>query len=138
MKTSRLGALAGIVLLAACASAPEAMPPLPGTQWKLADVDSGPLATLAADSGVTLAFEAERLAGYGGCNQYSGSYSIDGETLEVGPVIATKRGCIGTANDAEAAWFAVLAQPVGVAYADEALILRGSDGSVLRFVRAAK
>ena len=136
MRATRVASMFGFVLLAACAAAPDAMPPLPGSKWKLASADRGPLAPLAADSGVTLAFEAERLAGYGGCNQYNGSYSIDGEALKIGPVISTKRACLGPGNEAEAAWFAFLAQPVAFAHEDGALILRGSDGTEFRLVPA--
>lgn len=136
MNIMRCASALGLVLLAACASAPEAQAPLPGTKWKLAAADRGPLASLAADSGITIAFEADRLSGNGGCNQYSGNYSIEGATLKIGPVVATKRACVGSGNDAERAWFAVLAQPVAHARADGTLVLRESDGAEYRFVPA--
>jgi heat shock protein HslJ len=34
-----------------------------------------------------------KMRGYGGCNQIQGSYSIDGEKLIFGPIMATRRYC---------------------------------------------
>lgn len=124
--------------LGACAASPEAPLDLGGTQWTLASADSGPLAPFAASSGVTLQFEGDRLAGYGGCNQYSGSYALEGTRLTAGPVAATKRGCMGDGNTIEHAWFAVLAAPMQVAREADALVLTTADGAKLRFSAGGK
>lgn len=124
--------------LGACAASPGAPLELGGTHWTLATADSGPLAPFAASSGVTLQFESDRLAGYGGCNQYSGSYTLEGSKLTAGPVAATKRGCMGDGNTIERAWFAVLAAPMQVERDGDALVLTASEGAKLRFGAGAK
>jgi heat shock protein HslJ len=125
-------------VLGACAASPGTPLQLGGTQWTLASADSGPLAPFAATSGVTLQFEGDRLAGYGGCNQYSGPYTLEGSKLSAGPVAATKRGCMGDGNTIERAWFEVLAAPMQVERDGDALVLTASDGAKLRFDAGAK
>jgi heat shock protein HslJ len=130
MSTIRIAAaLFASGVLGACAASPETPLELDGTQWTLASADAGPLASLAAKSEVTLNFEAARIAGYGGCNQYSGSYTLQGTTVTVGPVSATKRGCIGDGDVIERAWFAVLGAPFTVERSGETLTVRGADGT---------
>lgn len=136
MNPMRLPPILVPVLFAACAAAPGAQAPLPGTSWKLASADRGPLAARAAGSGITLAFDAGRMSGHGGCNQYGASYTVEGEQLRPGPVVATKRACIGAGNEVEAAWFAQLAQPLAYSHRDGRLVLRGADGTELGFVPA--
>ena len=130
----RAFAMLPLLMLAACATTASPPPALEGTRWRLTSADGGPLALPEAQQ-VTAEFSADRIAGYGGCNQYSGSYTREGDTLTIAPVVATKRGCMGPGNEIEQAWFALLAEPVQVARDGDALVLRGG-GAVLRFVPA--
>lgn len=118
-----------LLLLTACATTAAPPPALDGTRWKLASADGGPLAMDEARQ-VTAEFTADRAAGFSGCNQYSGNYTLSGTTLNVGPVVATKRGCIGPGGEIERAWFDLLAEPVQVAREGEALVLRGGGVAV--------
>ena len=119
--------------VAGCAAAPGGEPKLAGTHWNLASADRGVLAQHASGSGVTLAFEAGRVSGYGGCNSYSGEYTLAGGELRIGPLTRTKRGCMGAAGEVEAAWHAALAGPLRLAQQSERLTLTAADGLVLRF-----
>jgi len=118
-----------LLLLAACATTASAPPALDGTRWRLASADAGPLAQEAARE-VTAEFTGDRAAGFSGCNQYTGPYTLSGSTLTVGAVVATKRGCLGPGSEIERAWFDLLAQPIEVASEGEALVLRGGGVSV--------
>ncbi|MBP7242379.1 META domain-containing protein [Amaricoccus sp.] len=67
-----------------------------------------------------------RLTGRGGCNRFTGAYSVDGETLTVGPVAATRMACPEPAMSAEAALFAAF----------EAVATFSRDGADLNFLDA--
>ncbi len=61
--------------------------------WRLTDL---PGQTLPADQGrsaVTVNFEAERVHGFSGCNQFTGSYTLDGERLVLGTLAGTMMAC---------------------------------------------
>jgi len=121
------------VLFVACANGPGKAMDLSGTKWHLATADAGALAKLAPTSGVTLEFTADRVNGYGGCNSYSGPYTLSAGTLTVGPVAATKRGCMDAAGAIESAWFAMLASKLTVTQDAAGLRLRAADGAQLSF-----
>ena len=124
-------------MLTACATT--ASPPLDlaGTSWQLASADGGMLAKSEARN-VTAEFTADKVSGNGGCNRYNGTYTLAGDVLTVGPVAATKRGCMGNAGDIESEWFAALAKPLKATRVDGQLQLRTADGATLKFAPAAK
>ncbi len=65
---------------------------LPGTSWKLVDLDG----TDPANTGalLTLDFRADGNAGgSAGCNTYSGTYTVDGSKITFGPLLSTKMAC---------------------------------------------
>jgi heat shock protein HslJ len=126
--------LAGLALTA-CATAPEPTPVLEGTHWTLASANQGGLTTLAPSSGITLSFAADAMSGYGGCNQYRAGYSLADGVLTAAAVAATKRLCPGDASDAESVWFALLGGPLTLDATAEALELRSTDGTVVRFAK---
>jgi heat shock protein HslJ len=129
---------APLLMLTACAATTANTPMhLAGTSWKLASASGGALAIPEA-SAVTMEFSAERAAGHSGCNQYSGPYTLRGSTLTLGPVVATKRACIGPGGQVEAAWFAALAKPIEVSMAQDELRLVTGAGETLRLRAATK
>ena len=68
----------------------------------------------------------------GGCNQQSGSYQIQGETLTVGPLAATRRACAEALMQADSAISAQLAAPLQIKAIDAGqLLLVSADGSTL-------
>jgi heat shock protein HslJ len=126
---------ASCLALGACATAGTSVS-LDGSRWQLASADKGALASPSAKT-VTIEFTADRASGYGGCNQYSGSYTLVDGKLTVGPVMATKRGCMGDGNTIESAWFDALSQPLEVSQANGKLQLRAADGTTYEFATAA-
>ncbi|MCK6555004.1 META domain-containing protein [Candidatus Binatia bacterium] len=86
--------------LSACASAPWAPPgsgvlvapgDLVGTEWELQNLGGHAVVDFAE---ATLTFPEEgKIAGNGSCNRFVGTVKIEGETIKVGPLAATRRVC---------------------------------------------
>jgi len=101
------------LLLAACAGSPPETPraaaasmpeplTLAGTGWTVPGAAS-------PSAAARLEFSAAgRVTGYTGCNMLTGSYTYDGDRLEVAAA-TTKRACIGAGNETEALMLAILA-----------------------------
>jgi heat shock protein HslJ len=133
----RIASFAPLLVLTACATTAGAPLQLAGTSWQLASASGGPLA-MAEAKAVTLEFSADQASGNGGCNRYNGSYTLRDGVLALGPVMATKRGCIGAGNEIEAAWFGALAQPLKVSSAGSELQLVTAAGETVTLRPAAK
>lgn len=107
-RTRALLALPLLVLaLAACtsssgasAAAPSAPAMLPGTTWTVVSVGGE---FVDATNPPTMDFAADgALSGTTGCNQFSGTYTVDGSTLTVSPLNMTMMLCEGPVGDGEA------------------------------------
>jgi heat shock protein HslJ len=94
MKYVAVVALAGIAILAlvACQGAESAASdPLDGTSWVLmAYRKTRPI----SGTTITATFEDGQVRGSAGCNSYSGSYQISGDTITVGAVAITEMACL--------------------------------------------
>ena len=106
-------ALWGCLALVACATGPEGVASpgaapaqgLVGTRWvglAAGEVDPRQLPRLEF---VT----AERVTGYTGCNTLSGTWSVVGGEARLGPLVTTKRACIGPGAEIERRVVAALA-----------------------------
>jgi heat shock protein HslJ len=107
-RTRALLALPLLVLaLAACSSssgasapAPSAPATLPGTIWTVVSVGGE---FVDATNPPTMDFAADgALSGTTGCNQFSGTYTVDGSKLTVSPLTMTMMLCEGPVGDGEA------------------------------------
>jgi heat shock protein HslJ len=81
-------------LLASFTPQPEG---LAGTAWQVTGYNNGRQAVVSvlAGSELTLEFSADgRVAGFAGCNRYTGSFRQDGRALSFGPAAATRRMCV--------------------------------------------
>ena len=70
---------------------------LAGTSWIVTGYNNGRQAVVSVLNGseLTMEFSADgRVAGYAGCNRYTGSFKQDGKALSFGPAAATRRMCI--------------------------------------------
>lgn len=92
-------------LLVACAKAIGSPPPqgkpvssLAGSEWGIEGSDL-PFIQFGSKGEMT---------GNGGCNNFGGSYQINGSRLIIGPIMSTKKACIGPAMDTETQFFAAL------------------------------
>lgn len=88
----------------------DATPPavsLPGTSWLLIDLDGSAALDPAVAPNLTFADDGT-LAGFGGCNTYSGSFTVDDGSIDVGPLATTKMACAPPASDIEAVYLPAL------------------------------
>lgn len=81
---------------------------LDGTSWTLLAMDGQPA---LADTAVTLGFQDGQMAGSGGCNSYTASFSLSVDNplvMTTGPVSATQQTCPDPVVSQESAYFAAL------------------------------
>jgi heat shock protein HslJ len=103
-----------------------ATPALAGRQWQLVDFTGQDLTLLAQTQPVTLRFEESTLGGQAPCNVISAAYTLDGETMKIGPVTASKKACLAVIN-LEANYFEALATVDRVEIVNGFLRLHGRD-----------
>lgn len=76
------------------------------------------------------------VAGSGGCNTYNGPYTVDGATIAIGPLVATRMAC--PTLDQETAFFAALEASTTFAISGDTLELRDDAGALqVSFAAAA-
>jgi heat shock protein HslJ len=101
--------------------------PLTGTKWTL------------VGSGITMEFgEDNRVFGSGGCNRYTGSYTLDGDTISFGAVASTRMMCMDEAVMArEMAFFTALSGAVRIETDGDQLTLTYGANQRLIFARVS-
>ncbi|MCB1021848.1 MAG: META domain-containing protein [Acidobacteria bacterium] len=73
---------------------------LAGPAWRVEGIDGR---GVVDNSQTTLEFGADgRLSGSTGCNQYSTTYGVNGDKLEIGQAAVTQRTCVTALNDQQA------------------------------------
>jgi heat shock protein HslJ len=99
-KTNKvLAGLATVVvlaaMLAACGGGGSASNPLAGTQWQMQDYAGATgFVTVLKGAVPTIEFgKDDQVSGTGGCNDYTGTYTVDGDALTFGPLAATMKAC---------------------------------------------
>jgi heat shock protein HslJ len=123
--------------IASCATPPGAgradAAPLAGTRW--VGVVEG---ASDAQSLPRLEFEAGgRLSGYTGCNMMSGSWKEEGGEARFGPIMATKRFCVGSGGETEKRLMAALAPGARGVREGNKLVLIAPGGARFEFSPAA-
>jgi heat shock protein HslJ len=98
-----------LVLLPICVLA-EGAPALIGPTWILLEVKGTAVNVPAAARQPSLIFHAteKRVTGYSGCNEFFGSYDLNGEMMTFGPLGMTRRSCEGAEGDTESAFLQAL------------------------------
>lgn len=133
---------AGLMALAACATAEPITPGVPGagagdpaqlvdTAWNLTGYGQPEALTQPITSTLpTLDIDAERMGGTTGCNHYSFNYTAEGLTLtmvEPGPIL-TMMACEEALMQQETNFMKVLGAVTGYTLEDEVLTLTGAEG----------
>lgn len=107
---------------------------LTGTSWVLSEVptSSGTTLDAAARRAATLEFTDGTVSGSTGCNDFSGTYAVDGDslTIELGPM--TQKACTDAALQAqETAIVERLPKVASYASSDDGLTLNDESGDAL-------
>ena len=119
-----------------CESAVDAAS-LERTYWLLRELPGEPSFEVDPALRAHLVFDAEmgRVAGLGGCNGLTASYTVDGSSLSFGPWAATRKACPAPAMELEARLLAALGAVSTYAIDGETLTVEGAEGPVARFER---
>jgi heat shock protein HslJ len=126
--------LAGCCRLTQAAALPAA---LADGSWQLLALSGQPVAG-GGTAAVTVTFDAGRVQGFAGCNQFSGSYTLDGQTLALGDLASTMMACPEPAMAAERSFLAAFSGTLSAAIAEGTLSLTPqAGGEPLQFTRAA-
>ena len=112
-------------------------PGLVGTTWVATGVNNGrgvvvSSVTLEA-ARVTATFADDgRLTGFGGCNGFGGSYGLDGGSMRIGPLTATRKACIEPegVGELESWYFTALERVATWSIREDRLQLRDGDGAL--------
>jgi heat shock protein HslJ len=102
---------------------------LEGTKWTLLEVNEGQPAP--ADAGVTLSFGDGQFSGSGGCNNYTGSFSLGDPNpfiMTMGPIAATQKSCPEPILGQETAYLTELGKVTQWSYVYGRLALYYADG----------
>jgi heat shock protein HslJ len=97
-----------------------------GISWALVSPD-GPSAT----------FSDGKVSGSGGCNQFGGSYTQDGDALTIGEIVSTQMACGAKADAEERAYLAALKRVASWRRDEDELTLADTDGRELLRYREA-
>lgn len=83
-----------------------------------------------ADVKVTAVFaEDGTLSGNAGCNTYSGSYTVDGDKIDIGPLLSTMKACADDIMAQEAAFLKALEASTVFAIQANEMVLRDDKGA---------
>jgi heat shock protein HslJ len=109
---------------------------LEGATWQLRELPGVQSAALGRlDRPVAIRFESGRLAGFAGCNNFTGSYTREGDGLTIGPVATTQMACAEPGSSIEQAFHAALAGSLRYAVDGDDLRVTTASGTTLRFER---
>jgi heat shock protein HslJ len=128
--------LSGCCRVPAQAAGDSAPARLEGATWRLEELAGAQSAALAQlERPVTMRLESGRLSGFAGCNNFSGSYAVDGDQLKIGPVASTQMACPEPGSSVETAFHAALSGTVRYAVDGDAMTATTASGATLRFRR---
>jgi heat shock protein HslJ len=132
MKRLILLALPFALIAAACGSDGSDVPT--DHAWQLTNIagPEGTMTTPATGTSPTLVFEGDRAAGNASCNQYFGSYELDGSSISFGPLASTEMFCAEPGvMEQETAYLSALESVDAWEMDDETLTLASEGAPVL-------
>jgi heat shock protein HslJ len=91
-----------------------APPKLDGGNWKVTSYNNNRQAVVGVigDPDITLSFSADTVSGSAGCNTFRASYTIEGNGIQFGPAVTTRRSCEEKLMTQESLFLAALASAV--------------------------
>lgn len=103
------------------------------TRWLATGVNNGVggVESVVAGTELTAIFgEDGTVTGSGGCNTFSGPYTVDGDAIEIGPLASTRKACEEAVMAQEAAYLQALDNATTYAITGDALELRDAAGAL--------
>jgi heat shock protein HslJ len=91
--------------------------------WNVVSIGAAPV------SGPTFTLEGDKVSGFGGCNRFGGSVKVEGDTLRLGPLAATRMACDQLA--VEQSYFDALESVRGYSIDGDKLVLTSESGAAL-------
>lgn len=139
MKVTRilLSVAAAVLILAGCSyqgpkTSGGGTATLANTYWKLLSIDGAEVVTAEGAREAHLILRPDfRVIGFGGCNNFSGTWLEEEDQLSIGPLMSTRMACDEAAYERD-----LLANLDGRIFADiegETLTVLGSNGSEIIF-----
>lgn len=111
---------------------------LAGTTWIVSGIrQDDTIAAIELNQEMTAQFSEGRLVGSAGCNTYNAEYSILGESLELGPAIATRMACPDEITQWERLFLQALGTVTRFSFDGTELALVAEDGRVQILLVAA-
>lgn len=136
------GAICIAMLLVSCMK--QAAPPpgaeaagIEGIQWYLTEVDGSPVSPTAGDKQPHMLLDPveKQATGFAGCNNFFGSYELNGSSLTFGPMGATRMACPDLETGLEASVFEALENTREWKIEGGDLLLLEANGVLARFSR---
>jgi heat shock protein HslJ len=107
---------------------------LEGVVWRLSGFGGkGPEVPAASSRPATARFEAGRVSGFSGCNNFMGSYKVEGDSLILGQLAGTMMACPEPQTAIESAFRAAFWGTVRYSIRADQLTLLAESGAVLAF-----
>jgi len=107
---------------------------LEGTPWVLA---SGVGIEIPKGVALSATFDAGRISGSGGCNRYTGAYTVDGDKLDISGVASTQIACAPPLDSVERTYLAALDAVTGWSIDGDQLVLSAGGKETLRYTAAS-
>lgn len=114
---------------------------LAGTKWSATMINTGTdaVASLVAGTEVNALFDAKgTVSGRGGCNNFNGGFSVDGNNIKIGPLASTMMACEEAVSKQEMAFFKAMGNAATYSIRGNTLELRSADGALQVSFVAAK
>lgn len=104
-----------------------------GGNWSATMINNGKgaVSSLVAGSEVNAMFDAKgTVTGKGGCNNYNGPFTTQGDNIKIGPVASTMMACEEAVMAQEMAYFKALENTATYTIRGNTLELRAADGAL--------
>lgn len=125
---------AGLVVAGCGSGSSSSADELEGTPWVLA---AGAGIDIPTGVALSAAFDGGKVSGSGGCNRYTGAYTVDGGTLAITGVASTQMACQPPLDAVERSYLAALDAVTGWAIDGDQLVLSADDKETLRYGAAS-
>lgn len=123
---------AGDAPVARAAAAPAPVASLAGTRWTGVVEGTPDPRTLPR-----LEFTQDRVAGFTGCNMLSGTWRMEEGAPHLGPLITTKRMCLGPEGEVEKRFHAAVGPSSRITREGDRLVFTAPSGARFEFREAA-